>query len=383
MQTLKKGGFCMNPSILFVSTPAPFLSPDLTWIGPASDNGSLCLGFDDGSIRFLSPTTGLPLSKFLPISPSKEAVNGFAAIGARSFAVSTRADITFVQIVDPPTNSRAVFPGGAHNVIATPSGYFVAALGAKGILITKPDNSDEQRMHLTTGSEGNLYFYKSAVVSDSDGNEELIFANRKGGIGFCPFKGTDSNRVIHAVGFDGLDVVDVCGIGAGSPSAIAISTKGQILWIKNAMQRQTPTATQLVGIEGRVYRILATQDHLFVLTNEALYFWPNLIEELSASDKSSKKGQSLRIPMNAVDMSLSGKNSILLVMTDNAVGEAMFFDESSLSALPQNLSMTNSNDAGPAKTSWTNEFFHDSTLEEFLPAWEHQNHSYGNQLVAV
>src|SRR5258708_4950977 len=109
----------MSPTRLVVRTMHGSESgPDVTWAGANPFHEGLCFGFDNGTLVYLSEKTGKSTSH-QQFSPSGEAINGVAAIGADSLAVSTRADVSFIQL-DPKRNSaRAVFRGGAHGVIAT------------------------------------------------------------------------------------------------------------------------------------------------------------------------------------------------------------------------------------------------------------------------
>src|SRR5262245_824860 len=96
----------------------PTEGPDVTWVGPNPFQYGLCLGFDDGSIRLTTtdPTAGGTHQK---ISPSGDAVNGVASIGTTSLAVSTRSEITFLEIETPSHTSPVFFEGGAHGVVTT------------------------------------------------------------------------------------------------------------------------------------------------------------------------------------------------------------------------------------------------------------------------
>ena len=128
----------MNPSVSVPTFVRDFPDgPEVTWVGPNPFAGGFSLGFDDGSIMFSDLATGR--SKSLPVSEAKEAINGIAAIGKSSLAVSTRSDVTFLQLDGPAKDTRVQFRGGAHGVISTQSGYFIAPLGMKGLLIVKPD----------------------------------------------------------------------------------------------------------------------------------------------------------------------------------------------------------------------------------------------------
>ena len=143
---------------------------EVTWVGPNPFADGMSLGFDDGSIMFSELATGQG-TETQQVSQAKEAINGIAAIGTSSLAVSTRSDVTFIQLDDPAIDTRTVFTGGAHGVISTQSGYFIAPLGMKGLLIVKPVVNGMQEINVTTGMEKNLYFYRMVVLRDTAGTE--------------------------------------------------------------------------------------------------------------------------------------------------------------------------------------------------------------------
>ena len=116
--------------------------------------------------------------------------------------------------------------------------------------------------------------------------------------------------------FEGIDVIDVCGVGANSLSAIAISKKAEVLWIKDASKKMTQSP-KLGGVEGRVYRVLATTRHLFVLSSKALYVWSNLVDRVLFDNTSAVESPPLVIPMEAVDMTLFDEKYLTLVMAAN------------------------------------------------------------------
>jgi hypothetical protein len=292
--------------------------PDVTWAGPNPFRKGLCFGFEDGTIVFLSDETGNS-SEHHKISPSSEAINGVAAIGASSLAVSTRSDVSFIQNDSKKGNPRAAFPGGAHGVIATRSGYFVAPRGPSGLLIVKPTSDDVQPMTVTEGNVGHLYFSRVAAARDAEGRETLVFANRRNGVGLSPFNGEEQRRNVHTMRFDGIDVVDVCTPVIDSPAAIAISMAAEVLWIKNASTHDDPLAMRLDGVEGPVYRVLATPRHLFVLSSKALYMWLDLVGQVLFGKGPPTSSSPLVLPMQAVDMSLIEHESLVVVLAANAV----------------------------------------------------------------
>ena len=257
---------------------------EITWAGSNPFEQGLSFGLDNGRIAFTSEKTGN--WTFQPqVSPSGEAINGLAWIGTHSLAVSTRAEVSFLQLDLPTGHNRAVFSGGAHGVISTQSGCFVAPLGPTGLLVVKPTNADQQPMYVTDNNEGQLYFSRVAALSDNKGQEILISANRRNGFGMSPFNGEEGGRHVHTMKFEGVDVIDVCQVAPNSHAAIAISMRAEVLWIRDASRHDNPVAMRLSGIKGPVYRVLATQRHLFVLSSTALYVWIDLVEHVLFNDK--------------------------------------------------------------------------------------------------
>jgi hypothetical protein len=325
--------------------------PDVTWIGPNSRTPGLILGFDNGSIIFTDAATG-HASNPQQVSPSGEAINGIAAVGAASLAVSTRSEVSFFQASSSVGPARVHFPGGAHGVVATKSGSYVAPLGPKGLLIVRPTNGFFQRMEVTKGTEGKLYFYRAAALHDQLGTETLIFANRKNGVGLSVFNSDERSRVVHTMGFEGIDVVDVCGVATGSLSAVAVSKTADLLWINDTSKNTAPVIIRPTHVEGAVYRVLATSRHLFVLTSKALYIWFDLVDRARAGQFASPDMVRLVLPIDAVDASLLDDQYLLLVMGVNAVTSLAIADiEGQLSGKPATDFMSSISSGSFEKTS--------------------------------
>lgn len=346
--------------------------PDITWVGKNPFNDGLCLGFDNGTIVLSVTKTGY-MTTPQPISPSESAINAVAAIGKRSLAVSTRSDVTFVQVLSPVETTRTVFPGGAHGVVATKSGYFVAPLGPKGLLFLKPTDDERQMMQVVDGAEGKLYFYRMVALDDGNGKETLVFANRREGIGLSVFNAEDNRQGIHAMKFEGIDVIDVCGVAPGSLSAIAISKKAELLWIKDTSKKEDPIALMLGGVEGRVCRVLATPLHLFVLSSKALYVWSNLVDRVLFGNTSAPKSLPLVIPMEAVDMTLIDGKYLMLVLAANGILNPSIAD---LERQPID------DDATALCSGFSNELSRRTTLEDLRPTWRSSDIEQG-VMVAV
>ena len=253
-------------------------------------------------------------------------------------------------------------------MVATKSGYFVAPLGPKGLLIVKPTSDPSQIMQVTDGTEGQLYFYRMVALDDGNGKETLVFANRREGVGLSVFDPGENRRNVHTMKFEGIDVIDDCGLGANSLSAIAISKNAEVVWIKDTSKRYDPIALKLGGVEGRVYRVLATTRHLFVLSSKALYVWSNLVDRILFENASSPSSLPLVIPMEAVDMTLFDDTYLMLVMATNGLMSPKITD---LEGQPIE------DDGAAHQSGFSNELARRTKLEDLHPEWKNSDIAQG------
>lgn len=269
----------MNLNGTYESLSRKFTEAEVTWAGSHPFARGLCFGFDDGTLLF---TDEMARSDKAPqkVSNTSESINGLASVGSSCVAVSTRADVTFIEIQSNHDTTRSIFPGGAHGIVATHSGFFVAPLGLNGLLIVKPESGEKQQMTISEGTKGQLYFYRVLPLDDGSANETLVFANRRNGVGISAFSGYETVRNIHTITSPGLDVIDACAITSRSMAVAAITFDGILIILKDIQNNHHPLTIKLGGIEGPVYRILSTRGHLIVLTSKAMYVWLGLIEGL-------------------------------------------------------------------------------------------------------
>jgi hypothetical protein len=165
---------------------------------------------------------------------------------------------------------------------------------------------------------------------------------------------------VYTLRFDGIDVVDVCSVSPNSLAAIAISMAAEVLWIRDASTRDDPLAMKLIGVEGPVYRVLATARHLFVLSSQALYVWTDLVNRVLFGGEAVPNSLPLVLPIQAVDMALIQEERLLLVMGSNAV---MALAISDFEREPtEDLGSHSFADLSPEMARRTN-------LEELKPRW--------------
>lgn len=305
----------MSDDMFIPTRDFPFQGPEVTWAGPNHLTEGLCFGFDDGSVSFWIAATDQASQRF-PVSRSKEAVNGVAHIGTHWFAVSTRADISFMHVEDDTNTGRATYPAGSHGIVASPSGYYFAALGNSGLLVAKPERG-EQLIHVMGRDQDDLYFNKVAIVHDAS-HEVLVFANRRHGVGVCEFQGLAGSRTVQTLNFEGLDVVDVCGIRPNCLAAIAISPKAELIFLNDVLSQDRPISVRLGSIQGVAYRVLCARGHVFVLTSKAVYVCFDFVEAALLRQGVTRKPP-LVLPLEAIDINIMADQHLILVMADNQV----------------------------------------------------------------
>lgn len=308
----------MNPK---PALEAFFSSPDgqvadVTCVGPSPFENVLCLGFEDGSMRFLD-LERREWSIPHPLSPSQEAVNGFAAIPGKSLAVSTPAQVSFLQFLpDRPIISH--FPHGAHGVIATHSGTYVAPLGHTGLLFVQPTPDGIQEMFVAKPTEQNLYCYHTLVLHDGAGNEYLTIAHRDGGIGICPYT---SRSIMRFTDFKD-DIVDLCLVSDRSLELIAIASSGELYYIADVSTVKLLTATlpELVGQQ--VYSVSVISDHVVIQTSRKIYLYEQLVQHLRTGYQSGHHQNQYHVhtlPLETTQLFIHDHEYILAVLGENAV----------------------------------------------------------------
>jgi hypothetical protein len=290
----------------------------VSWAGPHPFRPGFCFGSEDGQLLFTDENGGDVYGGPTKGSISGEAINGVAS-WQNWLAISTRAEVNFVAITG--IDSRQTFPGGAHGVIATPSGHFVAPLGRNGLMSLKPENSGKLTITISSGTEeeySNLY---RVICLPSGGREVLACAMRRGGIGVTELGGDDTKHSMNTITFDGLDVVDVCAIGQDNDSlaVAALGKNGTLVLFRDVVNDKSPITMKYDHIKGTAYRLLSCRGHLFMLTSKGLHFFARLAERFLAGQSIGDTNTPvLFMPMEAVDANLYLDRWLLVVIVDEA-----------------------------------------------------------------
>ena len=275
---------------------------EVSWVGPAPRD-LVCLGSISGDLLFAKPT-GEPVYKLDRVSPSGAAVNGAAFIGDTRIAVSTPSEIIFRTDRGGKT-LVARFPAGAHGVMATKTGYFVAPLGPEGLMLVKTEGGADESVTVIRGSK-ELNFYRVISVP-SEETEILVCAARADGVSINLLMSGEAGIAT----FPMLDMIDVCSLDLATRSVLALSSDGTMAFFRDILSDQDPVTFKFDEIEGTAYRLLYTRENVFLLTSVKMYqmSWP-------AKDRATTLPSLVRnIEFGAADCNLVGNREYLgLVM---------------------------------------------------------------------
>jgi hypothetical protein len=265
-----------------------------------------------------------PLFKISPpVSDGGQAVNGVAYLGNIT-AVSTRAEIVFYQAPTQGSRAwRAVYRTGAHGVVASRSGHFIAPAGRAGVLIVGlPTDGDPYQVRQIQASGADFNFYKAVSLHATSDISAVACATRLGGVAAMPLSGKPQEGQILGFAHTGLDVVDLCPLSSDSnPFAVcAIGKTGTFVFFRDVLTDREPVTFTFDGIEGTAYRVLSSDGHLLLLTSTSVYVFGGLAKRLFGVDPVESSPMPVRrLPLEAVDANLVGNRWLLVVMPNEVL----------------------------------------------------------------
>lgn len=293
---------------------------EVSWASANPYLPGFCFGSADGCLLFTDEEGTRLSDKIRETSPSGEAINGVAYL-PMWFAVSTRADVNLLNVLPGASKAHtAVFPAGAHGVIATRSGHFIVPLGRSGLLVVKPAANTKQSATLMSGTTPDSLLYIYSVISLNDGDREVLAcAGRAGGMAAMDFTGEDGEARLSTIAFSGLDVVDICALrpDQASLAAAALDKSGTIVLSSNIRDDKRPLTLRFAAVDGIGYRVLSCRGDIYLLTSKGVYFFPKLADRFLNGELFGAVGTKvIPIPLQAIDMSLGQDRWLLVVMLD-------------------------------------------------------------------
>ena len=308
----------------------PFAGPQVTWAGewPQFPPHRL-LGFakEDGSIevRDLEGIRQMTGGANEPL----DAVNG-VAFNRNMMAVSTPSKIIITKVAtnDQQQSKAITHKGGAHGIVATKRGGFLAPAGVRGIVQFDEDAESCFRVRNSRPTDRDIYLYKLVSVGSTPTGEEffacagrsdclLTFSIKPDGeVGVMgTTKGRPSSDPSE------FDIVDVCPIPSPEhPFAVVSLGINNTLHFCQDIRSESPTVgLRLPEMLGTGYTLLHTEGHLFILTSEAFYLLPDLAKHLLNRESRAIKTVSYRTPVEALDCSLAYGKVVLLITQGNVL----------------------------------------------------------------
>jgi hypothetical protein len=249
-----------------------------------------------------------------------EAINGLAFMDGW-VALSTRCEVVFVT--QRPVNGKGMLarcPTGAHGVIATEAGYFVAPMGRGGVLVVKPTTGKDQLLTVKKVSDKPVDFYKLVNIRCA-GKEVLVGAARSDGMVALPFS-RDGTAEVSSFTYPHLDITDVCPLGQDlpEPAIAAISRDRTIILSRDAVHDVEPTTIKFDEIRGTAYRILHHEGNLLIHTSKGIYVLVGLSQRfLDGEAIGSKRTTAKKLLLDAVDINIVDNSSLLVVVPDGIV----------------------------------------------------------------
>ena len=286
---------------------------EVSWAGESGWDDGYCFGSDDGRVRFTSSGREFQVE-------SREPINGIA-FTPEMMAVSTPSAVEFWNrsLLEGGEIGGGIYWGGAHDVISTPSGKFVAPLGPNGLLERSgaAGVSGNPRRFESEGRD--FIFYKVASVGTYEGRDVLICALRRRGWA-RHFFGEPSGFMV--VSNSNSDIVDVCRLQSDRfpRAAVALALDNSLRIIRDAATFNPVITFRLGDIQGTAYQIFSSGRQVLLLTSESLYSLGDLVHRCLDGERSITPTVR-KFDVEAVGASIAHGRILLIVLPDGGVTE--------------------------------------------------------------
>jgi hypothetical protein len=343
-----------------------FSGEELSWAGECPWTGGLCFGSETGKLLIPSPNQDeLDLG-----GNATDAINGVAFCG-KWFGVSTRNEVLLFQRLSPEAKPSLVhrFEGGAHGVVSTPSGVFVAPLGENGVLVLKPeDHAATKRMIIESHAEKLINYYH-LVHLGAAGNEVFACAGRSDGI--LSIEGDwHRNVTIQPHPFVQRDVIDVCSLRSTQwPFAVAGLSRDGAIFLSRDLRMDSPTALTLPISQGTGYALASSGGHIFLLTDKAFYVLPHFGLRFLNGEALNRPVVAPEIPVSAAYLAVAYDRTLLLGLD----AEVVSFDiETVVRRIEEGVSGVIAKNGEPVENEWG--------LKELIPQAQDSSEQRSQQL---
>jgi hypothetical protein len=285
----------------------------ITWAGNCPWTGGYCVGTESGRVLCYRDD-GDELSLELEEVIAEDAING-VAFHKEFVGVSTRSEVLAYRRGADGRFQLIVFgPDGAHGILATPGGHFLAPMGTEGFFCVDASGTAKPRAWIESISGVPLNLYSLTHLGRSAGKEVLASACRIDGLSRIEFDAAREHSEINRLTAPDLDVVDVRSLGSTRwPFAVAaLCVDRKVILVRNIIADDQPQVLRIDGIGGTPYAIRCGIGHLLILTSEHVAVFPDLADWFLESEWLEPPPKYRQRRTHADDMFIARDNELLL-----------------------------------------------------------------------
>jgi len=279
--------------------------------------GILCFGTESGKVVLHD----LQADTRKELELTSDAING-VAFWRDLIGVSTRSEVSFYRLLQSDTGVNLVtgVPRGAHGILVTPNGHFVAPMATDGMLCYDPGKERGSDLWFDRPGEKDLNLYRLIYLGDADGKEIMACAARTDGFSLIAFDASLAHNQIMGWSAPDLDVVDVCSLGTKEfPLALAgLGLDRSLVFVRDPHVDQDPNRMSLKGFQGTPYSIQSARESLFILTSQELIGFPNASSYLE-DERLRSPLPYYRVALRASDIQVIEDNWLAIILDEKVL----------------------------------------------------------------
>jgi hypothetical protein len=271
------------------------IGQEISWAGDCPWTGTPGFGTESG-LFLVAPSASANGGVLPPVKVALDSVNGVAFNGEIA-AFSSRESLFLARRNRPGHIDldpiRLPYEGGAHGVVSSSLGGFIAPVGPSGVLLLS-STKDEKVFDVRLAQRGDdpLYAYRLIMAGLIDDETEVIaFAAREQGVVAFGYAGGSKVTASSGHLFTEQDIVSLCSLNHTKlPRGVAaLSRDCKIILIRDVTKLTDVGALDYAEIEGTGYDLLSSQGHLFVLTSELFVTLAGVVDEFANGRLPSKR----------------------------------------------------------------------------------------------
>ena len=287
---------------------------EVTWAGECPWTDGFCVGTESGNV-LLCENSGLGRSFALSENLTEDAINGAAFFDSYA-AVSTRSEIVLCHR-KPGSKLDVVqrVPSGAHGILATPGGQFLAPMGTAGIFCIEVSEDPSPRAWIEHARDAEHNYYSLRYLSTVEDKPTLVCAARTDGLLTIQLhKQVVDNKIIGLTA-PNIDFVDVCSLSSPEwPRAVAaLCHDCTLIFIRDVLAYEQPQMLKFNGFRGTPYSILSSQGHVLVLTSREIIVLPQLGSRYLSGEELDRPIHYRHRPVAAVDAFIHDDRELMII----------------------------------------------------------------------